>query len=314
MKRKDLLFNWLANRQRTYADGMELFRQMASEAMKQRYGNYLEQVTGRVSHPFDPHFTQLVNCLSRIAQNLRAGIVIGAAEEELDIRQITADEATKNEEAAKRTTRIQVLSQQNNELQLRISDLENDSDNHATEIDELSAQVESNLEEIRQLRKEVDALNAPGVKVVTEASLPKSLQQAYTRIKEIAPLYASLHNDIAQSDLPDDERRQLAEQLCDLDDERRKLWRKIDEWAEGKGKVELDTRRPEYSDNAVVRGYEIARQIKRLKENIKNSTSAAEKAQADGRQNVYDNAVRRIERYQQELKELEEELQHEQEG
>lgn len=314
MKRKDLLFNWLANRQRTYADGMELFRQMASEAMKQRYGNYLEQVTGRVSHPFDPHFTQLVNCLSRIAQNLRAGIVIAAAEEELDIRQITADEATKNEEAAKRTTRIQVLSQQNNELQLRISDLENDSDNHATEIDELSAQVESNLEEIRQLRKEVDALNAPGVKVVTEASLPKSLQQAYTRIKEIAPLYASLHNDIAQSDLPDDERRQLAEQLCDLDDERRKLWRKIDEWAEGKGKVELDTRRPEYSDNAVVRGYEIARQIKRLKENIKNSTSAAEKAQADGRQNVYDNAVRRIERYQQELKELEEELQHEQEG
>lgn len=314
MKRKDLLFNWLANRQRTYADGMELFRQMASEAMKQRYGNYLEQVTGRVSHPFDPHFTQLVNCLSRIAQNLRAGIVIAAAEEELDIRQITADEATKNEEAAKRTTRIQVLSQQNNELQLRISDLENDSDNHATEIDELSAQVESNLEEIGQLRKEVDALNAPGVKVVTEASLPKSLQQAYTRIKEIAPLYASLHNDIAQSDLPDDERRQLAEQLCDLDDERRKLWRKIDEWAEGKGKVELDTRRPEYSDNAVVRGYEIARQIKRLKENIKNSTSAAEKAQADGRQNVYDNAVRRIERYQQELKELEEELQHEQEG
>lgn len=314
MKRKDLLFNWLANRQRTYADGMELFRQMASESMKQRYGNYLEQVTGRVSHPFDPHFTQLVNCLSRIAQNLRAGIVIAAAEEELDIRQITADEATKNEEAAKRTTRIQVLSQQNNELQLRISDLENDSDNHATEIDELSAQVESNLEEIRQLRKEVDALNAPGVKVVTEASLPKSLQQAYTRIKEIAPLYASLHNDIAQSDLPDDERRQLAEQLCDLDDERRKLWRKIDEWAEGKGKVELDTRRPEYSDNAVVRGYEIARQIKRLKENIKNSTSAAEKAQADGRQNVYDNAVRRIERYQQELKELEEELQHEQEG
>lgn len=56
--------------------------------MKQRYGTFLERGEDGVTHPFDPRFTQLVNCLSKIAQNIRAGIVIAAAEEELDVRQI----------------------------------------------------------------------------------------------------------------------------------------------------------------------------------------------------------------------------------
>lgn len=309
MKRKEQLFNWLANRQRTYADGMALFRLLANDNMKQRYGTYLERSADGVSHPFDPRFTQLVNCLTKIAQNIRAGMVIAAAEEELDVRQISDTETEKQIELKKRNDRIQELDDLNSDLQTRIGYLEDGSEEHADEIDELKRQVESNLEEINQLRKEVDALNAPGVKVVTEASLPKSLQKAYARIKEIAPLYASLHNDLSNPELSDEDRKMLADQLCDLDDERRKLWRSIDQWAEGKASLELGEKRPEYSDNAVVRGYEMARQMKRLKENIRNSQAAADKAQADGRQNVYDNAMKRIARYEAELKELEEEVQ-----
>lgn len=308
MKRKEQLYNWLANRQRSYADGMVLFRALANDSMKQRYGVYLECGADGVSHPFDPRFTQLVNCLSKIAQGIRSGLVVSAAEEELDVHQVTESEAEKQAELKKRNDRIQELDDLNEDLQARIGYLEDGTEEHTDDIEELKKQVERNLEEIKQLRKEVDALNAPGVKVVTEASLPKSLQKVYARIKEIAPLYACLHGELTSDTLTDEERKNVADQLCDLDDERRKLWRAIDQWAEGKGSLELDAKRPEYSDNAVVRGYEMARQMKRLKENIRNSQSAAEKAKADGKQTVYDNAMKRIERYEAELKELEEEV------
>lgn len=313
MKRKEQLFNWLADRQRKYADGMDLFRQLANDSMKQRYGTFLERGEDGVTHPFDPRFTQLVNCLSKIAQNIRAGIVIAAAEEDLDVRQISETESERQAALKKRNDRIQQLDDLNDDLQTRIGYLEDGSEEHAEEIEELKKQVESNLEEINQLRKEVDALNAPGVKVVTEESLPKSLQKAYARIKEIAPLYACLHGELTSDTLTDEERKKVADGLCDLDDERRKLWRSIDQWAEGKASLDLSEKRPEYSDNAVVRGYEMARQIKRLKENIRNSQTAADKAQADGRQNVYENAMKRIQRYEAELKELEEEVQQESE-
>ena len=313
MKRKEQLFNWLADRQRKYADGMALFRLLANDSMKQRYGTFLERGEDGVTHPFDPRFTQLVNCLSKIAQNIRAGIVIAAAEEDLDVRQISETESERQAALKKRNDRIQQLDDLNDDLQTRIGYLEDGSEEHAEEIEELKKQVESNLEEINQLRKEVDALNAPGVKVVTEESLPKSLQKAYARIKEIAPLYACLHGELTSDTLTDEERKKVADGLCDLDDERRKLWRSIDQWAEGKASLDLSEKRPEYSDNAVVRGYEMARQIKRLKENIRNSQTAADKAQADGKQNVYENAMKRIQRYEAELKELEEEVQQDSE-
>ena len=98
MKRKEQLFNWLADRQRKYADGMALFRLLANDSMKQRYGTFLERGEDGVTHPFDPRFTQLVNCLSKIAQNIRAGIVIAAAEEEIDVRQVSVSDAEKQAE------------------------------------------------------------------------------------------------------------------------------------------------------------------------------------------------------------------------
>ena len=306
MTRKDQLLNWLACRQRTYTDGMSLFRALAPETVKQRYGLYLEQGAEGVSNPSDPRFTQLVNCLARIANAIRSGQVIAAAEVELDVRPVTVAEAKKKKETVQRQRRIEDLESINEDIATRISFLESDRDDHAEEIDELRDQIEQNWDEVRQLRKEVDMLNTPGVKVVTEASLPPALRKAHDRIKQIAPLYASLHADIANPSTPDEERKKLADKLCALDDERRKLWRKIDDWSEGKGATsdKLRTTSISENDNDVVRGYEIARQIKRLRQNIANSRAAAEKAKADGRQTVYENALQRIESYEAELQEL----------
>lgn len=311
MKRKEQLQQWLGDRRRTYADGLRLFRALASDAVKNRYSAYLEQGADGVSNPFDPRFTQLVNCLSKIAQAIRAGQDIPAAEEELLTVTVPADEQSK--ERADRQRRIEELKADNEDIATRIGYLEDETGTHADEIDELKDQMEQNLDEIRQLRQDVDQLSQPGVKVVTEESLTPELKKAYQRIKEIAPLYASLHADIASESTPDDDRKRLADKLCDLDDERRELWKQIDDWAEGKG-VRLDEKRPEYSDNALVRGYEMARQVKRLRQNIANSREAADKAQTDGRQTIYENALKRIQRYEAELKELEAEIAKEQQG
>lgn len=308
MKRKEQLQQWLGDRRRTYADGLRLFRALASDAMAKRYSAYLEQSADGVSNPFDPRFTQLVNCLSKISHAIRSGQHIPAAEEELLTVTVPADDKTVEREARQR--RIEELKADNEDIATRIGYLEDESGTHADEIDGLKDQMEQNLDEIQQLRKDVDQLSAPGVKIVTEESLTPELKKAYQRIKEIAPLYASLHADIASESTPDDDRKRLADKLCDLDDERRELWKQIDDWAEGKG-VRLDEKRPEYSDNPTVRGYEMARQMKRLRQNIANSQEAADKAQADGRQTIYENAMKRLERYRAELKELEEEIQGE---
>lgn len=308
MKRKEQLQQWLGDRRRTYADGLRLFRALASDAMAKRYSAYLEQSADGVSNPFDPRFTQLVNCLSKISHAIRSGQHIPAAEEELLTVTVPADDKTVEREARQR--RIEELKADNEDIATRIGYLEDENGTHADDIAELQEQMEQNLDEIQQLRKDVDQLSAPGVKIVTEESLTPELKKAYQRIKEIAPLYASLHADIASESTPDDDRKRLADKLCDLDDERRELWKQIDDWAEGKG-VRLDEKRPEYSDNPTVRGYEMARQMKRLRQNIANSQEAADKALADGRQTIYENAMKRLERYRAELKELEEEIQGE---
>lgn len=307
MKRKEQLQKWLGDRRRTYADGLALFRVLASDAVKKRYGAYLEKGSDSISNPFDPRFTQLVNCLSRIARAIRSGESIPAAEEEL--LTVPVRNAPHTEERESRQRRIEELKDENDDLTTRIGYLEDESGTHAEEIEGLKDQVEKNLDEIGKLRKEVDLLNTPGVKIVTEESLPPEMKPVYARIKEIAPLYASLHADIANAATPDEDRKKLADKLCDLDDERRELWKQIDDWAEGKADVVLDEKRPEYSDNTMVRGFEMARQVRRLRQNIANSRAAAEKAQADGRQTVYENALKRIERYEAELKELETEIQ-----
>ncbi|MEQ3233478.1 hypothetical protein [Bacteroides cellulosilyticus] len=305
MTRNEQLINWLGNRQRKYADGVALFDTLAKQVQKEKYSAYFAAAPAN-PHIFDPHFTQLINCLTRISREIREAPELYPAANESIVEAKEVDEKARTEELTKRTAAIATHEQQIEELTERIEYLEG-SDNTG-DISELQEQIDEHRAELEQLRKEVDALSEPGVKVVTEASMPTSIKKAYARIKEIAPLYASLHNDIANPDLEDEKRKSLAEELCKLDDERRKLWKAIDTWAEGKGTLSLDAKRPVFSNNPVVRGIELARHVKRLKQNIVNSQRSADKAKEDGRQVVYDNAMSRIAGYEEELAEIEKEI------
>ena len=307
MNRQEQLKQWLGNRQRNYADGVALFNALAKKVQKEKYVDYFKAAPSN-PHLFDPHYTQLINVLTKIEREIHeAPECYPAATEtvvevkEMDKKERDAVLATHQREMTEHEKAIYVLKE-------KISELENDAENNADEITCLQEQIEDHQTELNQLREDVDALNTPGVKVVTESSMPVSIKRAYARIKEITPLYASLHNDIANESLSDDERKPLAEQLCKLDDERRRLWNAIDSWAEGKGTLSLEAERPSFSENPVVRGIELARHVKRLKQNIANSKRAAVKAQEEGRQVVYENAMKRIAGYQADLEETEKEI------
>lgn len=308
MTRQEQLTNWLGNRQRSYADGLAIFNTLAKPAMKEKFEAYLNRAPEN-PHAFDPHYTQLVNCLSRIDREVKEAPTLypAATEEVIVVKTFTQKE--RKEAIDTRSETIVALKEEISELHERIASLESDSDDHTDELSELQKQVDQKTEEFATLRKEVDALHTPGIKIVTEESLTPALRKNYDRIKEIAPLYASLHNDIANPDIPAEERKPIAEELCKLDDERRRLWKQLDDWAEGKGNtIDLTEKRPAFSDNLIVRGIEIGRQIKRLKTNITNSRTTADRAEKDGRKVVRQNALDRIAAYETELKELEAEI------
>lgn len=314
MTRLEQLSHWLGNRQRTYADGLALFNLLAKLVMKEKFEKYLNQ-SPKTPPIFDPHFTQLINCLSRIEREAKeAPTLYPAAHEEIIVAK-TMSEPDRKKELDTRSETISAIQEQIAELTERIDTLESDDDeSNDEEIADLRSEFDEKMKELATLRSEVNALQSPGVKIVTEESLTPALRKAYARIKEIVPLYASLHADIANSDIPAEERQPMAEELCQLDDERRKLWKQIDDWSEGKGSLELAEKRPTFSDNTIVRGIEIARQIKRLKSNITNSRIAAEKAEKEGRKVVQDNALSRIAGYEQELATLEVEIAGKQEN
>lgn len=307
MNRQEQLKQWLGNRQRNYADGVALFNALAKKVQKEKYGDYFKAAP-RNPHLFDPHYTQLINVLTKIEREIRESPELYPTATETIVTAKEMDEQERNSILVTRQKEMTEHEKAIYNLREKISELENDAENNADEIYSLQEQIEDHQTELNQLRQDVDALNTPGVKIVTESSMPVSIKKAYARIKEIAPLYASLHNDIANESLSEDERKPLAEKLCKLDDERRRLWNTIDFWAEGKGTLSLDAEQPSFSDNPVVRGIELARHVKRLKQNIANSKKAAAKAQEDGRQVVYENAMKRIAGYQADLDETEKEI------
>lgn len=308
MNRVEKLVQWLGDRQRKYADGLSLFEDLARKQMKDAYLSYFQSAQGNIG-AFDPHFTQLVNVMVRLERSIHTDphLYPSALDEVVEAK--TLDTTVQTQEVKKRQAEITLHIGEIESLKsAMMAVVEENTEDEAQRMDELQAQIDKHEDAITSLQSELEELSKPGIKVVTEASMPAGIKKVYARIKEIVPLYASLHNDIANTSTPDDKRKELAEQLCKLDDERRRLWKQIDDWSEGKGKLELDEKRPEYSDDPIIRGFELARAVKRLKQNIRNSNLSAKKAKADSRQVVYDNAMQRIAGYEKELAEIENEI------
>lgn len=300
-----VLRNWLGNRQRSYADGVSLFKLLATPAQRDKFSAYFDAAPKAVG-VWDHHFTMLVDQLSKIYRGITSNPALyPAAKNEYQVP-IEAAVTETNEKIAEMEEQVMEHEVRMAELRQELDDvLESMPDSDVSSIEEQLCEHE---EAIATLQKSIEELSKPGVKVVTVDSMPKSIKSAYERIKEITPLYAHLHAEIADEHKSDGERKPLAEELCNLDDERRKLWAKIDAWSEGKGTFEPDEQRPTYSDNATVRGYELARAVVRLKSNIKNAKEAARRAKADGKETIYQNALKRQEKYEKELSEIEKEL------
>lgn len=328
MNNRDFLKTWLGDRQRKFADGVSLFRALGRPQAKERYLSFIESGLSEGSmNIFDPRFTMLINLLDAIDHDIPVQPLLYPAAQDVFVSSSRKSDGKSTENHGNLTESVEKLakhvekttkvvdnttkSPENRTVpsvsQERVDDLEDRVADAEDEISDLDDKVREHDDAIDEMQSQIDELSKPGVKVVTEGDMPSALRKDYARLKEIVPLYASLHADICREDITDDMRKGFASRLIKLDDERRRIWKKIDDWSQGK-EVSLEVDRPQYSDVPVVRGYELARAQKRLKENIRNSETAARKAKEDGRQVVYDNAMRRIEGYRKELKEIEDEI------
>ena len=308
MKVFDVLLYWLGNRQRTYVDGLSLFRKLATNSQREKYLAYFEAAPKSVG-TWDHHFTMLVDTLSKIRRGIASNPELYPSANTEYAAPVEAAPEEKKVETVRLKESIHAHEERIMELQMELEDMRDEMLDVDTS--DIEQQLSDHEEAIADLKKTVDELSKPGVKVVTVGSMPTAIRKAYDRIKEIAPLYARYHAEIADEHKSDKERKTLAADLCKLDDERRKLWDRIDAWAEGKEVEEIEEiegQRPTYSDNATVRGYELARTAVRLKSNIKNAKSAARRAKAEGKETIYTNAMERLKKYEQELSEIEKEL------
>ena len=299
---------WLSNRQRKYADGLELFKKNAPEEMKKKHLSFFSEVSSPPQ--FDTHFTVLINKLSTILRTSGQKVQVTASEQALNVIKTAVETSKKIDVALNQAKSEHVLSEIKKteakmfELQDRIKELEDDNDDKSDVIEELEAELESNNEVLIELQDQL-RLHA-GIQIVTYSALPDDMKFIYNRIREITPLYATLFTEMSNEKLTPEERAPIAEQVNDLYTDRAKLWDKLDAWAEGK-QVKLDVQEQkteELQADDVQKGMQIANRIERLKENIRRTEMAITGHVKNGKENLKVKAEQRLEDYRMELDEL----------
>jgi len=249
MNVKEFLFSWVSGPSRNYLDGVRLFELLAAETIKKRYLAFFREVS--FPHGNDPHFTMLLDKLSRIAQQVRVSPgSFPALGQRLDISEGAS-------------------VHQNSSPAAPSSDYD-----------------------------------APIV--IHAKDLPKNEAGYYARIQEIFPLIGALHGQLSSESLTDGERKDIADEIVSLDDERRSLWDKIDNFIAGRPSEFHD--RPEYSEDKFVRGLQIAIRIKQVRNNISNTRGSITRFGNEGNDKALTRAQERLERYMKELSELEAEV------
>ena len=304
------LQNWLADRQRRYADGVALFQALAPEDMKRKLSGYFNEVQD--APQFDSHYTVLVNKLAVIARNTGAQKVVMASDRAAGLIATAVNVTKAVDKAADKVHGEKVLKEilvKESELfalRDRIRALENDNEDKTDEIEGLESDLEEKSEELEELQEKF-ALLRPGAKIVTYSSLPDNIRPMFDRVREITPLYASLFTEMQNESLTPEQREAIATKVYALWIERAGLWDQIDLWAEGK-KVELkveEKRTEELPTDQVIRGMKMANRIERLKENIRRTEVSVINHDKNGKLNLKQKAEQRLEGYKQELAELE---------
>ena len=137
--------------------------------------------------------------------------------------------------------------------------------------------------------------------VVNLDQLPAELSAERDRLKDIVPIMAKLHADMANEKMADDHRAAIRAELVRLDDERRAIWQKIDSAGVEVEKSELETA---VEANMMALGAKTALRIGQLKSYITRNQEALKTHTEAGNQKKADNAREKIEAYTKELEEL----------
>ena len=214
-----------------------------------------------------------------------------------EIEKLEAAIQAKDEEIESLNLEIQNIEDEVSDLEEKLSQADNDKE-------DLQRQFSESTDKVEELKEQ---LEQKGLKVLTDEDLPEELQQKRLRIKDIIPLMAAIHSEISIGNLSDDERQEKADELCNLDDERRSSWDAIDDYLGDNESVIVEERKLEYSQDPVIRGTQIANRILRLKENIARSEKSA-KDNKERKPNIATKAEKRAEKYKKELEELENQL------
>ena len=279
---------WLAAPNRKYAEGLAIFKIAAAPEIKKKYGEYFSAVDGEPDQ-FDMHFGMLINKVSDIENKMR---INPDAFKDLTLLVAPVDNS---KEIAAKEAEISTLKATIETLQSKEIESTEIEDNATvislTEAEEKLLALETELETLKEKR---------GISIVQYDNLPEDIKKLYDRVKAITPLMASLHADISVEEIHPNTRKSLAKKLCDLDDERRLAWDAIDVWSEGKT-VEPTLEANSFSDDVLAKGMQIARRMERLKENINRAKESAENAD---RETIKESALKRIEKYEKELAEL----------
>ncbi len=127
--------------------------------------------------------------------------------------------------------------------------------------------------------------------------LPKELEPIMRRIKEIVPLMAKLHADMA-NEPADDKRIPIIEELVKLDDERRSAWAQIDNYDPSEEEKQIEAK-------TIAMGADIQKRIGQLKENIARNEVAIKKHTANKKLSYAEKAKKAVETYTDELAQLE---------
>lgn len=283
---------WLENANRDYAEGLDIFEACATDTQKKEFGAFLKNADPKEQHQFSAPMTILTNKLVAVKQ-----MMLIEPDKFKEVKLLVKTKNTDNVELSEKEAKIETLTAEIDTLRENLETSEDDNSELQAELDEKESELEELQAELDELKKK------RGLQIVAVKDLPKPLQAKLDRNREITPLMASIHAEIANEAASEEKRKSLVEELCKLDDERRDNWDAIDAWSQGKEvTIEGADAKPEFDSDKVIAGIQIARRIERVKENLARSKKAVETAKTE---KIRTNAENRIVAYETELKELE---------
>lgn len=273
---------WLANSKRDYHEGLRYFNLFASTSKKERYGQYLNDVPKSEKIRNDAgnssRFSLLIDEIVRIEGDIRRN----PNSFKQAIAQPTKIESAQIQDTG---TAVSTKTPQSGEPKLTTDPGTAGSGQSPATKDPAPIQIEKS----------------------TLDSLPSQFDESKARLKEIIPIMAKLHADMANEAMADDKRLLIVNDLVRLDAERRDIWSKIDAFlANGGTPIEKSPDEKLIEEQSLALGAKMQKRIDQLRENISRNEKSLITAQRKSNKILFDNAEKRIEKYKAELSMLEE--------